>query len=65
LHRLGDRVVAVGDDGVPRSADGTHFVGSGATLGVMRSRCESVFDWTPDRYQKLFAGNASRWLRLG
>ncbi|MEY2612056.1 MAG: N-acetylglucosamine-6-phosphate deacetylase, partial [Planctomycetota bacterium] len=65
LHRLGDRVVAVGDDGVPRSEDGTHFVGSGATLGVMRRRCESVFDWTPDRYQKLFVGNAARWLGIG
>jgi len=62
MHRLGDRVVAVGDDGVPRSEDGTHFVGSGATLGVMRRRCESVFDWTQDRYQKLFVGNAARWL---
>ncbi len=64
MHRLGDRVVAVGDDGVPRSEDGTHFVGSGATLGVMRRRCESVFDWTQDRYQKLFVGNAAQWLGL-
>lgn len=35
LHRLGGQVVAVGEDGVPRSEDRTHFVGSGATLGMM------------------------------
>jgi N-acetylglucosamine-6-phosphate deacetylase len=41
LHSLGNRKVLVGDDGVPRSEDRSHFVGSGATLGQMNSILDS------------------------
>lgn len=64
LHRLGERTVDVGSDGVPRSEDRSHFVGSGATLGVMRERCEKEFRWSEERYRKIFTTNATRWLGL-
>lgn len=64
IHRLGDRKVNVGTDGVPRSEDGTHFVGSGTTLGRMRSLCQNKLGWSENRIQKLFHSNASRWLGL-
>jgi N-acetylglucosamine-6-phosphate deacetylase len=61
-YRLGDRVVDVGDDGVPRSQDRSHFVGSGATLGVM-DRWLQTTDWfsTAQRRQ-LLSSNAIKWL---
>lgn len=64
VHRLGERTVDVGSDGVPRSEDRSHFVGSGATLGVMRQRCEKEFRWSEERFRKVFTTNASRWLGL-
>jgi len=64
VHRLGDRTVNVGSDGVPRSEDRTHFVGSGATLGMMRQRCDVEFRWSEERYQKIFRSNAAGWLGL-
>lgn len=61
-YHLGDRVVQVGDDGVPRSQDGTHFVGSGATLGVMDRWLQTTQWFSPDQRQKLFSCNAQQWL---
>lgn len=64
IHRLGQRQVNVGTDGVPRSQDGSHFVGSGTTLGQMRKLCQDKLSWSDARIDKLFKGNASDWLGL-
>jgi N-acetylglucosamine-6-phosphate deacetylase len=64
IYQLGAQKVAVGADGVPRSADQTHFVGSGATLGRMRNLCESQLSWSSERIDKLFKTNAAQWLGL-
>jgi N-acetylglucosamine-6-phosphate deacetylase len=64
IYQLGPQKVAVGADGVPRSADQTHFVGSGATLGRMRNLCESHLSWSSERIEKLFKTNAAQWLGL-
>jgi N-acetylglucosamine-6-phosphate deacetylase len=64
IYQLGAQKVAVGADGVPRSADQTHFVGSGATLGRMRNLCESHLSWSSERIEKLFKTNAAQWLGL-
>ena len=64
IYQLGQQKVAVGADGVPRSADQTHFVGSGATLGRMRNLCESQLSWSSERIEKLFKTNAAQWLGL-
>jgi N-acetylglucosamine-6-phosphate deacetylase len=64
IYQLGQQKVAVGSDGVPRSHDQTHFVGSGATLGRMRKLCESELSWSSDRIEKLFKTNAAQWLGL-
>ena len=64
IYQLGAQKVAVGADGVPRSADQTHFVGSGATLGRMRNLCESHLSWSSERIEKLFKTNAAQWLEL-
>ena len=34
-YRVGDQIAVVGEDQVPRSADGTHFVGSATTMARM------------------------------
>jgi N-acetylglucosamine-6-phosphate deacetylase len=61
-YRLGDRVVDVGGDGVPRSQDRSHFVGSGATLGVM-DRWLQTTDWfSPAQRRQLLSSNALQWL---
>ncbi|MCY3006369.1 MAG: N-acetylglucosamine-6-phosphate deacetylase [Planctomycetota bacterium] len=64
IYQLGQQKVAVGADGVPRSHDQTHFVGSGATLGRMRNLCESQLSWSSERIEKLFKTNAAQWLGL-
>jgi N-acetylglucosamine-6-phosphate deacetylase len=64
IYQLGAQKVAVGADGVPRSADQTHFVGSGATLGRMRNLCESHLSWSSERIEKLFKTKAAQWLGL-
>ncbi len=37
-YRLGDQSVVVGEDQVPRSANGTHFVGSATTMSQMADK---------------------------
>ncbi|MFN7628356.1 MAG: N-acetylglucosamine-6-phosphate deacetylase [Pirellula sp.] len=64
LHRLGDQVVAVGDDGVPRSEDRTHFVGSGATLGMMAGLLRRETAMSEAELVKMFCENPRRWLHI-
>lgn len=64
VYTLSDRKVDVGADGVPRSEDRTHFVGSGATLGRMHQICQEELGWSAERLEKLFKANAAKWLRL-
>lgn len=64
VYQLSDRNVDVGVDGVPRSQDRTHFVGSGSTLGRMHKACKLNFAWSNHRVEKLFKSNAARWLGL-
>lgn len=62
MHRLGDQTVAVGNDGVPRSEDGTHFVGSGMTLGMMHRQMKEHHVFTAETLQSLLVDNANHWL---
>jgi N-acetylglucosamine-6-phosphate deacetylase len=64
IYQLGDRQVAVGTDGVPRSQDRSHFVGSGATLGRMHAICQAELGWNEQRIEKVFRNNAFRWLGI-
>lgn len=64
VYTLSDRKVDVGIDGVPRSEDRTHFVGSGTTLGRMKSKCRNELNWSETRIEKLFRNNAAKWLGL-
>jgi N-acetylglucosamine-6-phosphate deacetylase len=64
LYTLSDRKVDVGADGVPRSEDRSHFVGSGATLGRMHEICREELGWSAHRLEKLFKSNAAKWLGL-
>lgn len=57
LHSLGNRMVHVGDDGVPRSEDRSHFVGSGATLGQMNSILDSQLQLSTSDRQRLLMTN--------
>jgi len=40
VYQIGGQEVLVGEDGVPRSEEGTHFVGSGATMPQMVQRLQ-------------------------
>jgi N-acetylglucosamine-6-phosphate deacetylase len=62
-HRLGQQRVWVDRDGVPRSEDKSHFVGSGATLDRMYAMMREEPHWTAAQLQRLFAGNAARLLK--
>jgi len=61
-HTLGDRRVWVGDDGVPRSEDRSHFVGSGALLDKMLPLLRDELRWSASSLSKLFRENAKRLL---
>lgn len=62
FHTLGDRRVWVGDDGVPRSEDRSHFVGSGALLDRMLPLLRDAQRWPEASIRKLFRENAKRLL---
>ncbi len=64
IHRLGDLRVAVGSDGVPRSQDGSHFVGSGSTLGVMAKSLEMAIAVPIEVRTQIFTTNARNWLGI-
>lgn len=64
IYTLGDREVWVGEDGVPRSPDGSHFVGSGATLGAMFSKLLETSSLGIEDLDVLFCRNARAWLGL-
>jgi len=63
-HTLGDRRVWVDEDGVPRSEDHSHFVGSGATLDQMLSLVQRIQPWTDSTLKKLFRDNAAKLLGM-
>jgi N-acetylglucosamine-6-phosphate deacetylase len=63
-HRLGDQEINVGPDGVPRSPDGTHFVGSGATLGKMADWLEPTGWYSKSDLSLLLRQNALKWLGI-
>lgn len=64
LHRLGERVVQVGEDGVPRSEDRTHFVGSGATLGMMAGLLRRETSLSESSLFQMLRENPRRWLSI-
>ncbi len=61
-HTLGDRRVWVGDDGVPRSEDRSHFVGSGALQEKMLPLLRDEQGWSSASLRKMFHENAKRLL---
>ncbi len=63
FHTLGDRRVWVDEDGVPRSEDRSHFVGSGATMDKMYTILKSFPQYSPHQLEKLFSTNARRLLQ--
>jgi len=56
-YTLGDRIVNIGPDLVPRSEDGTHFVGSGATMKRMAENLEHRLDLSPGAVDRLTRTN--------
>lgn len=63
LHQLGDQSVFVGEDGVPRSPDASHFVGSGATLDKMHELLKTQ-NWSLEAQSKLLVQNARNIIRF-
>lgn len=61
-HSLGERQVWVDEDGVPRSEDRSHFVGSGATLGVMQNRMLATGLFEPSQVARLLGKNPTKLL---
>jgi N-acetylglucosamine-6-phosphate deacetylase len=61
-HTLGNRRVWVGDDGVPRSEDRSHFVGSGALLDQMFPLIRNEQHFSSSSLNKMFRDNARRLL---
>jgi len=57
LHTLGNQNVLVGEDGVPRSEDQTHFVGSGTTLGQMNQILKSKINISDQERQRMLFAN--------
>jgi N-acetylglucosamine-6-phosphate deacetylase len=64
LHRLGERFVSVASDGVPRSQDGSHFVGSGMTLGLMNQELSKRNLFSSEIRRRLLCDNAADWLGI-
>jgi N-acetylglucosamine-6-phosphate deacetylase len=64
IHTLGDRRVWVGDDGVPRSEDRSHFVGSGTTLDRMHAILSEQLGYNFCELEHLFYGNAASLLQI-
>jgi N-acetylglucosamine-6-phosphate deacetylase len=62
-HLLGERVVNVGRDGVPRSEDGSHFVGSGMTLQMMDQHLAEQLPLPDETRRRIFRINATDWLQ--
>jgi N-acetylglucosamine-6-phosphate deacetylase len=62
LYRLGQREVRIGQDGVPRSADNSHFIGSAATMPVCDQTLRSIGLSDAERHQ-LLCVNPSMYLR--
>ncbi len=63
IHQLGDRKVAVGQDGVPRSEDGSHFIGSGMTLPMMDQQLAERCPFSDETRKRVFHDNAKSWLQ--
>jgi N-acetylglucosamine-6-phosphate deacetylase len=61
-HTLGNRRVWVGDDGVPRSEDRSHFVGSGALLDKMLPLLRDECRYSSSSLTKMFRENAKQLL---
>ncbi len=61
-HSLGQRRVWVDQDGVPRSEDRSHFVGSGATLDKMQRLLSEEVGIEANNLERILRDNASRLL---
>ncbi|MCC9608671.1 N-acetylglucosamine-6-phosphate deacetylase [Blastopirellula sp. JC732] len=60
LYPLGDRVVQVGEDGVPRAEDDSHLIGSGTTMRRMAENLERELGLTPVEIDRLTRMNPRR-----
>jgi len=60
LHSLGKQTVWVGEDGVPRSKDRSHFVGSGTTLGKMNGILKSSLNIIDNDRNRMLLENPAR-----
>ena len=63
LHSLGQRQVRIESDGVPRAADGSHFVGSGLTPGKVMAQLRA-WELSTDVIDRLTRKNPARILGL-
>lgn len=62
-YRLGDRVVEVGEDGVPRAEDDSHLIGSGATMQQMADNLQQHLGLTSKQILQLTRKNPLALLR--
>jgi N-acetylglucosamine-6-phosphate deacetylase len=62
-YKLGPREVVIGSDGVPRSEDNSHFIGSAATMPVCDLQLRQIGLGDTER-QALLSANPRRFLGL-
>jgi N-acetylglucosamine-6-phosphate deacetylase len=61
-YRLGRWDIVVGEDMVPRSPDGSHFVGSGATMKQSAKNLQEQLDLPPDTVRRLTYDNPKAFI---
>jgi len=64
VYQIGGQEVLVGEDGVPRSEEGTHFVGSGATMLQMDQRLQEELLFSPAQVKLVTSENPRKLLSM-
>ncbi len=62
VYPLGDQMVTVGEDGVPRAEDDSHLVGSATTMQQMAENLRRHVGLSPSEVQRLTSANPRRLL---
>lgn len=64
VYQIGDQEVFVGADGVPRSEEGTHFVGSGTTMQQMAANLREELLFLPTQINRVMKENPRKLLTM-
>jgi N-acetylglucosamine-6-phosphate deacetylase len=64
VFQLGQRMVSVGEDGVPRAPDDSHLIGSGTIMSRMAANLETDLGFMPDQVDQLTSRNPRLLLGL-